>query len=116
MTRRGAARENLDGDHAAAAARAEIGWSCRLVGMDRTGIGIVVLRHCDGEQLAGAREPRASGPASESRQRTNPRAMVRGGRRAVSYGDLAEAEGAWEGARWVCARALLRLEAGRGLG
>jgi len=41
-------------------------------------------------------EPRAFGPASESRQGTNPRAMVRGGRRAVSYGDLAEAEGAWE--------------------
>ena len=53
-----------------------------------------------------------TGPASESRQGTNARAMVRGRRRAVGYGDLAEAEGALEGARWGCARVLLRLGAG----
>ncbi len=34
--------------------------------------------------------PRASWPASESRQRRNPRAMARGRRRALCYGDLAD--------------------------
>ena len=36
--------------------------------------------------------PRACGPASESRQGTNPRAMVRGRRRALCYGDLADGQ------------------------
>jgi hypothetical protein len=61
-------------------------------------------------------EPRASGPASESRQGTNPRAMVGGRRRALCYGDLADAEGVCEGARCVLARAMLRLAAGSSLG
>src|SRR5438445_11800090 len=65
MTRRGAALENLDRDHAAAAARAEMRWSCRLVGIDRTRIGIVVLRHCDGEQLAGPRDVVGAGRSGE---------------------------------------------------
>src|SRR5439155_20109947 len=72
---------------------------------------------CAGFRMPAMRsEPRASGPAAESRQGTNPRAMVCVRRRAVGYGDLAEAEGAWKGARWAWARALMRLEAGRGLG
>ena len=53
-------------------------------------------------------EPRAAGPASESRQGTNPRAMVRGGCRALRYGDLAEAEGANEGAQCASGRAMTR--------
>src|SRR5258705_13905624 len=65
MTRRGAALENLDRDHAAAAARAEMRWSCRLVGIDRTRIGIVVLRHCEGEQLAGPRDVVGAGWSGE---------------------------------------------------
>src|SRR6266513_1251473 len=44
-----------------------------------------------------------------SRQGTNPRAIVRGGRRALRYGDLAEVEGASAGAqrasRWLMRRA-----------
>jgi hypothetical protein len=43
----------------------------------------------------------APGPASESRQRTNPRVMVRGKGRALGYGDLGEAEGACDGSRWA---------------
>lgn len=63
---------------------------------------------------AGFRTPamidgaRAAGPASGSRQGTNPRAMVRGGCRALRYGDLAEAEGANEGAQCASGRAMTR--------
>src|SRR5712672_2228213 len=38
-------------------------------------------------------------PASESRQRTNPRRKVRGECRALGYGDLTEAEGVSAGAQ-----------------
>jgi hypothetical protein len=41
-------------------------------------------------------EAARSRPASESRQGTNPRAMERGGYRALGYGDLADSEGARE--------------------
>jgi hypothetical protein len=54
-------------------------------------------------------EPRRRRPASESRQGTNPRAMVRGGRRVLSYGDLADADGVCEGTRCGWIRAMARL-------
>ena len=37
------------------------------------------------------------GPSSESRHGTNPREMVRGGCRALGYGDLSDEEGACDG-------------------
>ena len=42
------AREDLDDDHATAAA-----WTVRLVGID-SGSGRLVFMFCDGEQLTGA--------------------------------------------------------------
>jgi hypothetical protein len=53
-------------------------------------------------------ERRARWPASESRQGTNPRAVVRAGCRALGYGDLADAEGTCEGSRCAWARAMTR--------
>ena len=49
MTRRGATLENLDSDHATAAARAGMRGGWRLVGIDGISLGIVVLRHGHGE-------------------------------------------------------------------
>jgi hypothetical protein len=51
-------------------------------------------------------------PASESRQRTNPRGMVRGECRALRYGDLADAEGVRVGARSLSRRLIARLAGG----
>ena len=55
----------------------------------------------------------APGPASESRQRTNPRVMVRGKGRALGYGDLGEAEGACDGSRWARGPGMRRLVGSR---
>jgi hypothetical protein len=41
--------------------------------------------------------PSGQWPASESRQGTNPREMVRGTCRALGYGDLSEEEGTCDG-------------------
>src|SRR5215204_4431587 len=61
-------------------------------------------------------EPRAAGPASESRQGRNPRAMVRGRCRALGYGDLAEAEGVCEGGQCAWARTMTQLVGSRSSG
>ena len=47
-------------------------------------------------------------PASESRQERNSRAIVRGGWRALGYGDLADAEGVCEGGQCGWTRAMSR--------
>ena len=44
----------------------------------------------------------------QSRQGTNPRAMIRGGAAGLGYGDLADAEGVCEGAQCGGARAMTR--------
>src|SRR3977135_1688396 len=65
MTRRGATLENLDSDHATAAARAGMGGVWRLEGIDGVSLGIVVLRHWHGEQFAGARDVVGAGRSGE---------------------------------------------------
>ena len=65
MTRRGATLENLDSDHATAAARAGMRGGWRLVGIDGVSLGIVVLRHWHCEQLAGARDVVGAGRSGE---------------------------------------------------
>jgi hypothetical protein len=52
-------------------------------------------------------------PASESRQGTNPREMVRGTCRGLGYGDLREEEGACEGSQRGKGRAMTRLVGGQ---
>jgi hypothetical protein len=57
--------------------------------------------------------PSGQWPASESRQGTNPREMVRGTCRALGYGDLSEEEGTCDGSRWVRGRAMAGVVGGR---
>src|ERR1700681_4962830 len=65
MTRRRAALEYLDNDHAPAAARAGMRRGWRLVGAGGTRIGIVVLRHGHADELAGARDVVGAGGSGE---------------------------------------------------
>src|SRR6266536_3836510 len=65
MTRRRAALESLDRDHASAAARTGMRGGWRLVGIDDIRIGIVVLRHWHGEQLASACDVVGAGRSGE---------------------------------------------------
>src|SRR5918994_4381565 len=65
MTRRRAARESLDDNHAAAAARTGMREGRRLVGIGGISIGRLALRLWHGEQLARPRDVVGAGGLGE---------------------------------------------------
>jgi hypothetical protein len=89
--------------------------NCNAKGRDHEANKNAILLQCLSPEVcrvsdAGRREPCDIHlrPASESRQGANPRAIVRGGGRALCYGDLAEAEGASAGAQSPSRRLMTR--------